>query len=130
MKVTYSLTKFIYTELYKYAEQLDIKPEDVPELLLTRKEVLAHSGTIGGRNTRHFFGICYREEKLIFLNIKHALTRQGLRHTIIHELVHYRFPYLRHGGKFDERIFKILKGKRYPKVNHVKNVTTKHGGLK
>jgi hypothetical protein len=33
--------------------------------------------------------------------------------VLVHELVHYRFPYMKHGVKFGERIEQILEGKRF-----------------
>lgn len=38
-----------------------------------------------------------------------------VRDTLIHELVHYRFPYMKHGKKFEQRIKDILRGKQFPK---------------
>lgn len=45
----------------------------------------------------------------------------GLKVTVVLELVHYRFNYLSHGKEYKQRIKLILKGKRYPvKDIHVK----------
>ena len=42
------------------------------------------------------------------------------RHTLVHELVHYRFPYMNHGREFDDRIEQILKGRTFePKHIHL-----------
>jgi hypothetical protein len=32
--------------------------------------------------------------------------------TLVHELVHYRFPYLRHGDNFEKRVYDILVGNK------------------
>ena len=36
------------------------------------------------------------------------------RHTLVHELVHYRFPHFPHGRAFDDRIEEIIRGKTFP----------------
>jgi hypothetical protein len=33
---------------------------------------------------------------------------------LVHELVHYRFDYMPHGAKFEQRIREILRGKVFP----------------
>jgi hypothetical protein len=45
---------------------------------------------------------------------KHKATYRDYQHTLVHELVHYRFEYLQHGAKFEQRIREILRGKVFP----------------
>jgi hypothetical protein len=48
---------------------------------------------------------------------KKKVTYRDIRHTLIHELVHYRFRGLRHGKKFEQRIKEILVGRVFPTKN-------------
>jgi hypothetical protein len=50
---------------------------------------------------------------MILINVKKHSSYEDLKHTIIHELVHYRFRYLKHGIRFENRLSLIQKGKRY-----------------
>jgi hypothetical protein len=36
-------------------------------------------------------------------------------HCLVHELVHYRFGYMNHNKKFEDRIKEILRGRTFPK---------------
>ena len=41
------------------------------------------------------------------------------KETLVHELVHYRFPSIQHGKRFEQRIKEILRGKTFePKHTH------------
>ena len=97
------------------------------------KETFADKGR--GGSTVNNYGICYREERVIYVNInkrlahyktyahtrysdhyvsKHKKTYRDFLHTMVHELVHYRFGYLQHGAKFERRIREILAGRVFP----------------
>lgn len=42
------------------------------------------------------------------------------KETLVHELVHYRFPSIQHGKRFEQRIKEILRGKTFePKHTHL-----------
>lgn len=124
MKLTYSLRKFIYSELYKYSEQLGLTIDEVPDLVFTRKELIEISKSLEISDkiilgkltvTRRYYGITYKESNIIFLNIKIHNTRKELIKTIVHELIHLRFQKMKHGTKYEERIKNILNGKKYLK---------------
>jgi predicted metal-dependent hydrolase len=40
-----------------------------------------------------------------------------VRDTLVHELVHYRFPEMKHGRKFEARIKEILRGEEFPQIH-------------
>jgi hypothetical protein len=40
-----------------------------------------------------------------------------VRDTLVHELVHYRFPEMKHGRKFEARIKEILRGGEFPQIH-------------
>ena len=115
--------KWIHEQLVLRCEQLGI--EEIPKLVFSRKDVLAMplEHTAGRRTSTHrYLGICYREARTIFLNIRSKYVKRlkgrrsgSLEETMVHELVHYRFGYLGHGRKFEDRVKKIFEGKTYPK---------------
>jgi hypothetical protein len=52
--------------------------------------------------------------------IRRRWTYRTMRRTLVHELVHYRFPELDHGSRFEERIKEVLRGNRFePKHIHL-----------
>lgn len=91
-----------------------------------------------GRSTSRNYGICYNEERIIYVNTnnrkrkhrqykgikytetytrQHKTTYKDILHTLVHELVHYRFNYLQHGAKYEKRIREILGGRVFPSKN-------------
>jgi hypothetical protein len=116
LKLTEYKKTWIRNQVIKYALQIGITEQEIPNLVFSRKGVLAMPKhlTEGRRTVSHKYkGICFREAKTIFIHVKKHTSSKELRHTIVHELVHYRFPYLKHGIRFEKRISLILKGKRY-----------------
>lgn len=118
MKLTEYKKTWIRKQVAKYAQQIGVSEKDMPAIIFTRKEVLAlpKELTAGRRTVTHkCLGICFRHAKTILIHVKKHRSAQDLKHTIVHELVHYRFRYLKHGRKFEDRINLIMnKGKRYP----------------
>src|SRR5919108_4132894 len=122
----------LFHDLVRISSQIGILPNEVPRLILNRKEMqqlllskrpwtdnpiidkrVAGYGeccyslrTIfvdAGRRVykeRRYKGVHYSERVLH----KHKTTYHDILGTLVHELVHYRFPYMRHGKKFEERI--------------------------
>jgi hypothetical protein len=108
---------FIHEELVKFCDQLGIG-DDIPQLVFTTREVLDMPKhlTEGRRVSAYKYrGVCYTQAKTLFINLRNHKTINGARTTLVHELVHYRFQYMRHGKAFEKRIRNILAGKRYPK---------------
>ena len=94
--------------------QTGITPQEMPNIVFTRKEVLAmpEELTAGRRTvTYKYLGICFCRARTILINVKKHTSYADSKHTIVHELVHYRFRYLKHGKEFEKRIFMILGGK-------------------
>lgn len=119
-KGTLRLTEYrktwVLSQVRKYAEQIGITEEDMPNSVFSRIEVLAMPKelTAGTRTVTHTsLGIYFHNAKTIFINVKYHTSFEHLRDTIVHELVHYRFRYLRHGRRFEYRISLIVEGKRY-----------------
>jgi hypothetical protein len=104
----------IYEKVGIYANRFSI-PE--PRVLLTTREVLdmPREMTEGARTSAYkYLGLSYNKQSLIFLNIRKISDEQDLENTIVHELVHQRFPYLSHGRRFNKLVRQGLRGKKFP----------------
>jgi hypothetical protein len=126
--------------MLKYCDQIGILKEETPTLYLDKQDYSALRKAGGSRAVRdNRYGECNREQRAIFVNsrtreyqIKQYLTeigskRTGIRahlsyvkpsyrhylHTLVHELVHYRFESISHGFKFEKRIKEILNGRQF-----------------
>lgn len=96
-----------------YSKRFSI-PE--PKVLLTTKEVLRmpKEMTEGRRTSAYkYFGVSYLLYNLIFINIRKIPDEKTLENTIVHELIHMRFPYLSHGKRFNRLVRWGLKGKTF-----------------
>jgi Zn-dependent peptidase ImmA (M78 family) len=88
-----------------------------PKILFTTKEVLDMPKEITeGRRTSayKYYGVSYLQENLIFINVRKISDEKSLENTIVHELIHMRFPYLSHGRRFNKLIRQGLRGKSFP----------------
>ena len=97
-----------------YAERFSV-PE--PSLLLTTREVLAlpREVTSGCRTSAYrYYGVTYFQHNYVFLNVRKIPDERALEGTIVHEMVHVRFPYLPHGRRFRGLVRRGLRGGRFP----------------
>ena len=97
-----------------------------PKVLLTTKEVLdmPKEMTEGRRTSAYkYYGVSYIPENLIFINVRKIPNEKLLENTIVHELIHMRFPYLSHGRRFNKLLRQGLRGKTFPpyKKKKIKN---------
>ena len=87
-----------------------------PQVFFTNKEVMAAPKEIteGCRTTAYkYYGVSYMEKNTIFINVKKIPDEQILENTIVHELIHQRFPYLSHGKRFNKLVRQGLRGKTF-----------------
>ena len=87
-----------------------------PVLLLTSKEVLdAPKEMTEGRRTSayKYYGVSYLQHNLVFINVRKIPDEKTLENTIVHELIHMRFPYLAHGKRFNKLVRQGLRGKSF-----------------
>lgn len=87
-----------------------------PVVLLATKEVLAvPKGMTEGRRTSayKYYGVSYLQHNMVFINVRKIPDEKTLEDTIVHELIHLRFPYLAHGKRFNRLVRKGLKGKTF-----------------
>ncbi|HKG87287.1 MAG TPA: hypothetical protein VKA95_03085 [Nitrososphaeraceae archaeon] len=125
----------------KYCKQLGIFPGEIPRLIIDRKEMNDFHKSIPyderKGNARTNDGLCYFEQRVIYVNIgirrswtypykgvkytkrqitPHKTTYRDLQFALAHELVHYRFPKMNHGKKFELTTRALLRGQTFPQV--------------
>ena len=113
MKLDPDLKLIILEKVGVYSERFSIEE---PKVLFTQKEVLdaPREITEGRRTTAYkYYGVAYFYQQTIFLNIKRIPDEKVLENTIVHELIHMRFPYLGHGKRFNKLVRQGLRGKRF-----------------
>jgi Zn-dependent peptidase ImmA (M78 family) len=96
-----------------YSKRFSI-PE--PKVLLTTKEVLdmPKEMTEGRRTSAYkYYGVSYFQHNLIFINVRKIPDEKNLEDTLVHELLHLRFPYLAHGKRFNKLVRQGLRGKTF-----------------
>ena len=113
MKLDPDLRLRIFEQVGIYANRFSI-PE--PKVLLTTREVLdmPREITEGARTSAYkYLGLSYNKQSLIFINTRKISNEKELENTIVHELIHQRFPYLNHGKRFNKLVRQGLKGKEF-----------------
>jgi hypothetical protein len=109
----------------------------MPQLVTTINEMERIGAEKGKKfsGLRNCYGRCFIKDRIVFVNTntrvckyktymrvrysqyymsKHKATYRDCQHTLVHELIHYRFRYLQHGATFEQRIREILHGKVFP----------------
>ncbi len=87
-----------------------------PKTVLTTKEVLEmpKEVTQGRRTSAYkYLGVSYMQNNLVFINVRKIPDEKTLENTIVHELIHMRFPYLSHGKRFNKLVRRGLAGKTF-----------------
>ena len=88
----------------------------LPKVLLSTKEVLDMpiEMTEGRRTSAYkYYGVSYFQHNLIFINVRKIPDEKNLEDTMVHELLHLRFPYLAHGKRFNKLVRQGLRGKTF-----------------
>ena len=114
MKLDDELRLSILEKVGVYSNRFSITE---PKVLFTTKEVLAEPKEVteGRRTTAYkYYGVAYLEHNSVFFNVKKIPDEKPLENTIVHELIHHRFPYLSHGKRFNKLVRQGLKGKIFP----------------
>ena len=113
MKLDDDLRLSILEKVGVYSNRFSITE---PKVLFTTKEVLAEPKEVteGRRTTAYkYYGVAYLEHNSIFFNVKKMPDEKTLENTIVHELIHHRFPYLSHGKRFNKLVRQGLKGRKF-----------------
>jgi hypothetical protein len=114
MRLTEFRKAWIYKEIKNRVEQIGMPREEIPRIILTRKDWLAlpKEATRGLRTTTHRnLGIIKPRSRIMFLNVRSHRSLRQLRETIVAELVRYWFPDLRQNSQFQQMKKSLLKGK-------------------
>ena len=114
MKLDDDLRLQILEKVGVYSNRFSISE---PQILLTTKEVLdAPKEMTEGRRTSayKYYGVSYLLHNLVFINVRKIPDEKTLENTIVHELIHMRFPYLAHGKRFNKLVRRGLGGKIFP----------------
>ena len=113
MKLDPDLRLAILEKVGIYSDRFSIEP---PTVLMTTREVLGapREMTEGRRTSAYkYYGVSYLQHGLIFINVRKIPDERTLENTIVHELIHMRFPYLSHGRRFNKLVRQGLRGKRF-----------------
>ena len=113
MKLDSSLRLKILEKVGIYSNRFGIEE---PKVLLTTREVLNMPKEITqGRRTSayKYLGVSYLQHNLVFINMRKLSDEKTLENTIVHELIHMRFPYLSHGKRFNKLVRHGLAGKTF-----------------
>ena len=113
MKLDADLRLQILEKVGIYSNRFSISE---PKILLTTKEVLdAPKIMTEGRRTSayKYYGVSYLQHNLVFINVRKIPDEKTLENTIVHELIHLRFPYLAHGKRFNKLVRQGLRGKTF-----------------
>ena len=113
MKLDDELRLIILEKVGIYSKRFSINE---PHVFFTNKDVLTASKEIteGCRTTAYkYYGVSYLEKNAIFINAKKIPDEKTLENTIVHELIHQRFPYLSHGKRFNKLVRQGLRGKAF-----------------
>ncbi|CAD6524411.1 conserved hypothetical protein [metagenome] len=113
MKLDSELQLQILEKVGIYSNRFSI-PE--PKILLSTKEVLdmPKEMTEGRRTSAYkYYGVSYLLHNLVFINVRKIPDEKTLENTLVHELIHMRFPYLAHGKRFNKLVRQGLRGKTF-----------------
>ena len=113
MKLDPELKLKILEKVGVYSQRFSISE---PVILLATKEVLdAPKGMTEGRRTSayKYYGVSYLQHNLVFINVRKIPDEKTLENTIVHELIHMRFPYLAHGKRFKKLVRQGLRRKTF-----------------
>lgn len=127
MKLTPELRLSILEITGVYSARFSISE---PKVLMSTREVLEmpRRVTAGRRITAYkYYGVSYIEYNMIFINVRKIPNAKALEETIVHELVHLRFPYLTHGKRFNRMVRRGLKGARFAPYRQSTQAMTSKG---
>ena len=113
MKLDPDLRLEILEKIGIYSSRFSISE---PKVLLTTREVLEmpKEMTEGRRTSAYkYYGVSYLEHNLVFINVRKTPDDKTLENTLVHELIHLRFPYLAHGKRFNKLVRQGLRGKTF-----------------
>lgn len=122
MKLDSELRLKILEKIGIYSNRFSISE---PKILLSTKEVLdmPKEMTEGRRTSAYkYYGVSYLQHNLVFINVRKIPDEKVLENTLVHELIHMRFPYLAHGKRFNKLVRQGLRGKTFSPYRKKKKI--------
>ena len=103
-------------ELKERCYQMGIPAVEEPKITWNKTQFTKYTGDL--RRRRTILGRADRQNNIINIDLENHKwfnhTMIDCRHTLIHELIHLRWQYLKHGKYFEWKITEILRGKKFP----------------
>lgn len=93
----------IFTDYYR--KRMGISNKKVPDII-TAGIVLPEKE--GSELKDDVYGKYFPAADLLYLNINEIPDYERLESTIVHELIHVKYPKLKHGLEFDHKIEEVL----------------------
>ena len=121
MKLDPDLRLEILEKVGVYSVRFSIRE---PHTVLSTKEVLQMPSemTTGRRTSAYkYYGVSYMYHNLVFINVRKIPDYKVLENTIVHELVHMRFPYLSHGRRFNSLVRRGMRGGEFAPYKKYRN---------
>lgn len=108
MKDTSELRQWIHKLIIKYSKQLGIKP--IPVLIFNARELKAlDSDLIKYKlNKKDGFSVFNDKERHTYINLRNHKYPTDIIHTVVHELVHIKYPDMQHGSLFQSKVNDII----------------------
>ena len=108
MKDTPELRNWIHKLIIKYSRQLGIDPIHV--LLFNTREIRAVDSSLVKMkfNKTDGFSVFNDKERHTYINLRNHKYPTDIIHTVIHELVHIKYPDLDHGSLFQSKVNDII----------------------
>lgn len=113
---------WIMRKFNKYSKQIGLTRFQKPIIVLDKQiqEVPVHMTNWSGTKLKDVAkGATYggvSQNLFTFINVSRHDSIEDLEDTIVHELVHIRFPKLEHGKQYQKRVDQILGGKEYERL--------------
>ena len=109
MKDTPQVRKCVQEIATYYSDKLGLSAKEIPDIFFDGITLPRKKDSVFKSND--YAKYVYGGISLIHMNLKaHTSVRgkKGLVDTIVHELIHIKYPNLRHGDKFDKMIQETL----------------------
>ena len=110
MKDTPQVRKCVAEIATYYSDKLGLSGKEIPDIFFDGVKLPKKKDTIFS-SKKHYAKYIYGGISLVYLDLKaHTSVRgkEGLVGTIVHELIHIKYPNLKHGEKFEQKIQETL----------------------
>lgn len=126
MKNTVELRDWVNDKVQRYFKQIGVNR--FPNVYYSIEEMPSHFHCdCHTKEFKKYAGLCFvgkdsKHPHSILLNVEYHKSYQELENTIVHEMMHIRFPHLSHNEEdnatadFYTNLGMILMGKHYPKA--------------